>query len=172
MDPLTLISDRDKTSPYNISTKPSRLVVSMKKNISLGIISWSFMSNELFHCFFHDDVRLSLGYNTILEFILHVTNVVTICTLTFLDEYKPLYHPEEIGDLYALFHLIVTELRTEGFNLAFQFENIDFLRNVLRVYDSYTWFRCFHEDRYRRTEYYWLTTTFLLVGKTVTIFTF
>ena len=28
--------------------------------------------NELFHCFFHDDVRLSLGYNTMLEFILHV----------------------------------------------------------------------------------------------------
>lgn len=103
--------------------------------------------NELFHCFFHDDVRLSLGYNTILEFILHVTDVVTICTLTFLDEYKPLYHPEEIGDLYALFRLIVTELRTEGLNLAFQFENIDFLRNVLRVYDSYTWFRCFHEGR-------------------------
>ena len=36
--------------------------------------------NELFHCFFHDDVRLSLGYNTKLEFILHVNNMVTICT--------------------------------------------------------------------------------------------
>ena len=33
--------------------------------------------NDLFYCFFHDDVRLSLGYNTMLEFILHV---VTICT--------------------------------------------------------------------------------------------
>ena len=39
-----------------------------------------------------------------------------------------LYHLEEIEDLYALFRLIVTELRTEGFNLAFQFENIDFFR--------------------------------------------
>ena len=54
-----------------------------------------------------------------------------------------LYHPEEIKDLYVLFRLIVTELRTEGFNLAFQFKNIDFLRNVLRVYDLYTWLRCF-----------------------------
>ena len=54
-----------------------------------------------------------------------------------------LYHPEEIEDLYVLFCLIVTELRTEGFNLSFQFENIDFLRNVLRVYDLYTWFRFF-----------------------------
>ena len=39
--------------------------------------------------------------------------------------------------------MIVTELRTKGFNLAFRFENIDFLRNVLRVYDLCTWFRCF-----------------------------
>ena len=35
--------------------------------------------NELFHCFIHDDVRLSLGY-TMLEFILHVNNMVTTST--------------------------------------------------------------------------------------------
>ena len=68
-----------------------------------------------------------------------------------------LYHPEEIKDLYVLFRLIVTELRTEGFNLAFQFKNIDFLRNVLRVYDLYTWFRFFFDDEVGRgSEYYWL----------------
>ena len=68
-----------------------------------------------------------------------------------------LYHPEEIEDLYAIFCLIVTELRTEGFNLSFQFENFDFLRNVLRVYDLYTWFRFFFYDEVgRRSEYYWL----------------
>ena len=35
--------------------------------------------NELFYCFFHD-VRISLGYNTMLELNLHVNNMVTICT--------------------------------------------------------------------------------------------
>ena len=35
--------------------------------------------NELFYCFFHD-VRISLGYNSMLELNLLVNNMVTICT--------------------------------------------------------------------------------------------
>ena len=35
--------------------------------------------NELFYCVFHD-VRLSLGYNTMLELNLHVNNIVTTYT--------------------------------------------------------------------------------------------
>ena len=69
--------------------------------------------------------------------------------------------------------MIVTELRTKGFNLAFRFENIDFLRNVLRVYDLCTWFRCFFDDEVgRRSEYHWLANILLSVDDTVTIFIF
>ena len=68
-----------------------------------------------------------------------------------------LYHPEEIEDLYALFCLIVTELRTEGFNLSFQFENIDFFKKCTScVWFVYMVSFFFDDEVGRRSEYYWL----------------
>ena len=40
-NPLTPMSDQDRTSPYNINTISSRQVMRIKKNISQGIVSWS-----------------------------------------------------------------------------------------------------------------------------------
>ena len=39
--PLTLMSDQDRISPYNINTISARYVMRIKKNINLGMISWS-----------------------------------------------------------------------------------------------------------------------------------
>ena len=36
-----LMSDKDRISPYNVNTISTREVMRIKKNISLGIISWS-----------------------------------------------------------------------------------------------------------------------------------
>ena len=38
-NPLTPMSDQDRTSPYNINTISSRQVMRIKKNISQGIVS-------------------------------------------------------------------------------------------------------------------------------------
>ena len=38
---LTPMSDQDRISPYNIDTISTRWVTRIKKNINLGIISWS-----------------------------------------------------------------------------------------------------------------------------------
>ena len=38
---LTSMSDQDRISPYNINATSSRQVMRIKKNINLGIISWS-----------------------------------------------------------------------------------------------------------------------------------
>ena len=35
------MSDQVRISPYNINTIPTREVMKLKKNINLGIISWS-----------------------------------------------------------------------------------------------------------------------------------
>ena len=35
------MSDQDRISPYNINTIPTREEMKLKKNINLGIISWS-----------------------------------------------------------------------------------------------------------------------------------
>ena len=35
------MSDQDRISPYNINTVSSKQVMRIKKNISMGIISWS-----------------------------------------------------------------------------------------------------------------------------------
>ena len=35
------MSDQDRVSPYNIITVLTKQVMRMKKNINLGIISWS-----------------------------------------------------------------------------------------------------------------------------------
>ena len=40
-DPLTPMSDQDRISPYSINTISTRQVMRIKKNINLGIISWS-----------------------------------------------------------------------------------------------------------------------------------
>ena len=40
-NPLTPMSDQDRISPYNINTISTRQVMRIKKNIILGIISWS-----------------------------------------------------------------------------------------------------------------------------------
>ena len=40
-NPLTPMSDQDRISPYNIDTISSRQGMRVKKNINLGIISWS-----------------------------------------------------------------------------------------------------------------------------------
>ena len=40
-NPLTPMSDRDGISSYNVNTISSRQVMRIKKNIHLGIISWS-----------------------------------------------------------------------------------------------------------------------------------
>ena len=37
--PLTLMSDQDRISPYNINTISARYVMRIKKNINLGMIS-------------------------------------------------------------------------------------------------------------------------------------
>ena len=39
--PLTPMSHQDKNSPYNINTISTRQVMRIKKNINLGMISWS-----------------------------------------------------------------------------------------------------------------------------------
>ena len=39
---LTPISDQDRISPYNINTVSSRQVMRIEKNVSWGIISWSY----------------------------------------------------------------------------------------------------------------------------------
>ena len=41
LDPLTLISDQDRISPYKINSIPTRWVLRIKKYINLGIINWS-----------------------------------------------------------------------------------------------------------------------------------
>ena len=41
LNPLTPMSDQDRISPYNINTTSSRQVMSIPKNLNLGIISWS-----------------------------------------------------------------------------------------------------------------------------------
>ena len=38
LDALTPMSDQDRSSPYNINTIPSRLVMRVKKNINWGNI--------------------------------------------------------------------------------------------------------------------------------------
>ena len=40
-NPLTPVSDQERTSLYNINTISSRQVMRIKKNISQGIVSWS-----------------------------------------------------------------------------------------------------------------------------------
>ena len=39
LNPLTPMSDQDRISPYNINTTSSRQVMSIPKNLNLGIIS-------------------------------------------------------------------------------------------------------------------------------------
>ena len=39
VNPFTPMSDQDRISPYNINTISTRLVMRIKKNITLGIIS-------------------------------------------------------------------------------------------------------------------------------------
>lgn len=86
-------------------------------------------------------------------------------TFVFLEGCEPY--------IYILFRLILLELRTERMNLAFQFEDMEFLRNVLRVYGRLQiLFHCFHEDIYRHSDYHWVATTLLSVSDTVTIFAF
>ena len=41
VNPLTAMSDQDRISRYNINTISGRQVMRIKKNITLGIISWS-----------------------------------------------------------------------------------------------------------------------------------
>ena len=41
LNPLTLMGDQHRISPYNINTISSRQVMRNKKNINDGIISWS-----------------------------------------------------------------------------------------------------------------------------------
>ena len=38
-NPLTPMSDQDRTSPYNFNTISSRQVMRIKKNVSQGIVS-------------------------------------------------------------------------------------------------------------------------------------
>ena len=40
-NPLIPVSDQDRISPYNINTKSRRKVMSTRKSINWGIISWS-----------------------------------------------------------------------------------------------------------------------------------
>ena len=40
LNPLTPMSDQDRISPFNINTIPTRYVLRMKKDISLGVISF------------------------------------------------------------------------------------------------------------------------------------
>ena len=40
VNPLTLMSDHNRISPYNINTISNRQVIKIKKNINSGIISW------------------------------------------------------------------------------------------------------------------------------------
>ena len=40
-NPITPMSDQDRIFPYNINTTLTRQVMRIKKNINLGIISWS-----------------------------------------------------------------------------------------------------------------------------------
>ena len=41
INPLTPMGDQDRISPYNITSKSTRWVMRINKNINLGIISWS-----------------------------------------------------------------------------------------------------------------------------------
>ena len=41
VNPLTPMSDQNRISPYNINKISTRWVIRIKKNITLGIISWS-----------------------------------------------------------------------------------------------------------------------------------
>ena len=41
VNPLTPIIDQDRISPYNINKISARYGMSIKKNINLGVISWS-----------------------------------------------------------------------------------------------------------------------------------
>ena len=41
VNPLTPMSDQVRISPYNINTISARYGMSIKKNINLGVISWS-----------------------------------------------------------------------------------------------------------------------------------
>ena len=41
LNPLTLMSDQDRISPYSIKTLSTIYVMRIKKNINLRIISWS-----------------------------------------------------------------------------------------------------------------------------------
>ena len=41
INPLTLMSDQDRISPYNIKTISTREVMRIQKTMNLGLISWS-----------------------------------------------------------------------------------------------------------------------------------
>ena len=62
LNPLTPTSDQDRISPYNINTISTRYVMRIKKNINLGMISWSNTKlSELTLWEYYDNDKFDLG---------------------------------------------------------------------------------------------------------------